>query len=56
MLRFLAKLFDTRTEQELAYDYLTESHNLEDLERRQRQLSKGEAPFQTRNKIMAGHL
>jgi hypothetical protein len=40
--------FKTKTEQERIEDYLADSLSLEDLERRQRSISRGEAPWQVR--------
>lgn len=39
-------LTDVRTEREKVEEYLADSASLEDLERRQRSISRGEAPWQ----------
>lgn len=41
-------LFRNPTEKELVEEYLADSISLEDLERRQRLINRGEAPWQVR--------
>ena len=41
-------LLNTRTEKQFVEEYLADSISLEDLERRQRSISRGEAPWQLR--------
>ena len=49
MIKFLKWLFSTEnsnTEQDQVYKWLCSSSSLEEIERRQRMLSRGEAPWQ----------
>lgn len=50
MIKFISKLFKAQSklnsEQKQIEKYLAESYDLVDLERRQRQISRGEAPWQ----------
>ena len=49
MLNFLKTLFSNKnisTEQDKIYNWLSSSSSLEEIERRQRMLSRGEAPWQ----------
>ena len=49
MLKNMFKdLLNTRTEKQFVEEYLADSISLEDLERRQRAISRGEAPWQIR--------
>lgn len=49
MLRNMFRdLLNTRTEKQMMEEYLADSISLEDLERRQRSISRGEAPWQQR--------
>jgi hypothetical protein len=49
MLRNMFKdLLNTRTEKQFVEEYLADSISLEDLERRQRTINRGEAPWQLR--------
>ena len=51
MLNFLKNLFSTKnilTEKDKIYDWLASSSSLEEIERRQRMLDRGEAPWQVR--------
>ena len=47
MMKFFKRIFDTYQLDEVE-DYYANSISLEDLERRQREVEKGEAPFQRR--------
>ena len=49
MIKLLKKLFISKTERDYANDYLGESTDLVDLERRQRQIDRGQAPYQNKN-------
>jgi len=42
----IKNLFTTKTEKDVVEAYLADSISLEDLERRQRAISRGEAPWQ----------
>jgi hypothetical protein len=47
MLKNMFKdLLNTRTEKQFVEEYLADSISLEDLERRQRAINRGEAPWQ----------
>lgn len=49
MLKNMFKdILNTRTEKQFVEEYLADSISLEDLERRQRSISRGEAPWQVR--------
>jgi len=53
MLKFIKKIFDNKastetTEQRLVSKWLAESTDLVDIERRQRMISRGQAPWQVR--------
>lgn len=49
MIRNIFKdLFNSRDERQFVEEYLADSISLEDLERRQRMISRGEAPWQIR--------
>lgn len=49
MIRNMFKdLFNSRDERQFVEEYLADSISLEDLERRQRMISRGEAPWQIR--------
>jgi hypothetical protein len=51
VFNFLKNLFSTKhigTEKDKIYDWLSSSSSLEEIERRQRMLSRGEAPWQVR--------
>lgn len=49
MLRNMFKdVLGTRSEKQYVEEYLADSISLEDLERRQRSISRGEAPWQVR--------
>jgi hypothetical protein len=49
MLRNMFKdVLGTRSEKQYVEEYLADSISLEDLERRQRSISRGEAPWQLR--------
>jgi hypothetical protein len=56
MIRNMFKdLFNSRDERQFVEEYLADSISLEDLERRQRMISRGEAPWQIRaNQISRG--
>jgi len=41
-------ILNTRSEKQFVEEYLADSISLEDLERRQRSISRGEAPWQIR--------
>jgi hypothetical protein len=41
-------VLNTRSEKQFVEEYLSDSISLEDLERRQRSISRGEAPWQIR--------
>jgi hypothetical protein len=45
--------FRPRTEEERVYEWLSESSDLVDLERRQRALARNQAPFQTSSNMRA---
>ena len=49
MIKLLKKLFTAKTERDFANDYLGEATDLVDLERRQRQIDRGQAPYQNSN-------
>lgn len=49
MLKNMFKdVLNTRSEKQFVEEYLADSISLEDLERRQRSISRGEAPWQIR--------
>lgn len=49
MLKNMFKdVLNTRSEKQFVEEYLADSISLEDLERRQRSISRGEAPWQVR--------
>jgi hypothetical protein len=53
MFKFIKKVFDNKattitTEQRLVEQWLAESTDLVDIERRQRMISRGQAPWQIR--------
>ena len=51
MLKNMFKdILNTRTEKQYVEEYLADSISLEDLERRQRSISRGEAPWQTQSR------
>lgn len=56
MKNFLKSFFGTHTEKSNIEDYLANSISLEDLERRQREISRGEAPWQVRSRLLTGHM
>lgn len=55
-MNFIRTLFVRKDEKNIIEDYLADSISLEDLERRQRLIARGEAPWQVRNKINVGYL
>ena len=56
MMNFLKSIFSNKDEKSTIEDYLSNSISLEDLERRQREISRGEAPWQVRSRLLAGHM
>jgi len=44
----IKNLFKTKNEKDMVESYLADSISLEDLERRQRAISRGEAPWQVK--------
>lgn len=48
MFKYFKNIFKSKTEQDVVYNYLADSISLEDLERRQRLINRGEAPWQIR--------
>lgn len=46
----ISKIFSTKGEKELIDEYLADSTSLADLERRQRSIDRGDAPWQLRAK------
>jgi hypothetical protein len=55
MIKFLSKLFKVNrkltSDQKQIENYLANSYDLVDLERRQRQISRGEAPWQVQANV-----
>lgn len=55
-MNFIRNLLAHKDEKTIIEDYLADSLSLEDLERRQRMIARGEAPWQIRSKISVGHM
>lgn len=47
MIKLLKRLFVVKTDRDVAHEYLGAATDLVDLERRQRQIDRGQAPWQT---------
>ncbi len=56
MMNFIKTLFTHKDEKSIIEEYLADSLSLEDLERRQRLIARGEAPWQVRHRTIAGFL
>jgi len=56
MMKFLKSIFSQADEKSKIEDYLSNSLSLEDLERRQREIARGEAPWQLRSRLAVGHI
>ena len=54
MIKFLKNLFVAKSDRQLVDEYLGEATDLVDLERRMRQIDRGQAPFQTVNQNLTG--